>query len=112
MVSTRVKCLASLTGLALIGIGPIPFTELLGYYIITKRPHWFRDTVNNYYIEGAARCGGAATPLSETSPSLGDFVHPSTMLQRADGVGRIGCVAGAGHGYPVVLRLHHPATLV
>lgn len=51
LIGTRVKCIASLTGLAIIGIGPVPFTEILGFYIITKRPKWFKDAVREHFAE-------------------------------------------------------------
>lgn len=51
LISTRVKCIASLTGLAIIGIGPVPFTEILGFYIITKRPRWFKKAVREHFAE-------------------------------------------------------------
>lgn len=51
LINTRVKCIASLTGLAIIGIGPVPFTEILGFYIITKRPIWFKNAVREHFAE-------------------------------------------------------------
>jgi hypothetical protein len=51
LIGTRVKCIASLTGLAIIGIGPVPFTEILGFYIITKRPRWFKNAVRGHFAE-------------------------------------------------------------
>jgi hypothetical protein len=51
LIGTRVKCIASLTVLAIVGIGPIPFTEMIGYYIITKRPRWFKEAVRDHFAE-------------------------------------------------------------
>jgi hypothetical protein len=51
LIGARVKCIASLAGLAIIGIGPVPFTEILGFYIITKRPKWFKRAVREHYAE-------------------------------------------------------------
>jgi hypothetical protein len=51
LIGTRVKCIASLTGLAIVGIGPVPFTELLGFYVITKRPRWFKNAVREHFAE-------------------------------------------------------------
>ena len=55
-MSARTKCLAALTVLALLGIGPIPTTTLLGFYVVLRRPPWFRDLVRELYAEsGDAR---------------------------------------------------------
>lgn len=55
LIGTRVKCIASLTGLAIIGIGPVPFTEILGFYVITKRPLWFKNAVREHFAEAKNR---------------------------------------------------------
>jgi len=50
-MSARAKCLAALTVLALLGIGPIPTTTLLGFYVVLRRPRWFRDLIADLYAE-------------------------------------------------------------
>lgn len=51
LISTRVKCITSLTGLAIVGIGPVPFSEILGFYIIARRPRWFKEAVREHFAE-------------------------------------------------------------
>jgi hypothetical protein len=48
---TRNKCLAVLTVLAILGIGPIPTTTLLAFYIVLARPAWFKQLVLRLYAE-------------------------------------------------------------
>jgi hypothetical protein len=50
-MSARAKCLAALTVFALLGIGPIPTTTLLGFYVVLRRPLWFRDLIMALYAE-------------------------------------------------------------
>lgn len=50
-MSARAKCLAALTVFGLLGIGPIPTTTLLGFYIVLRRPLWFRDLIRDLYAE-------------------------------------------------------------
>ncbi len=35
--------------MALIGIGPIPTTSLIGMYIVIFRPRWFKDLMDTIY---------------------------------------------------------------
>jgi len=51
-MSTRTKCLIALTILAILGIGPIPTSTLLGFYVVLARPPWFRELVLKLYAEG------------------------------------------------------------
>lgn len=48
-MSARTKCLAALTVLAILGIGPLPTTTLLAFYIVLRRPQWFRDLMADLY---------------------------------------------------------------
>jgi hypothetical protein len=50
-MSARAKCLAALTVLGLLGIGPIPTTTLLGFYVVLRRPLWFRHLIAELYAE-------------------------------------------------------------
>ncbi|WP_173586079.1 hypothetical protein [Methylogaea oryzae] len=47
--------LIALSVLAILGIGPIPTTSLLGFYIVLARPHWFKALVDKLYAENAGR---------------------------------------------------------
>lgn len=50
-MSTRGKCLIALSVLGILGIGPIPTTTLLGFYIVLARPPWFKELVHKLYTE-------------------------------------------------------------
>lgn len=50
-MKTRNQCLAVLTLLAILGIGPIPTTTLLAFYIVLARPAWFKRLVLDLYAE-------------------------------------------------------------
>ena len=49
---TRFKCLFVLSVLAILGIGPLPTTSLLGFYVVLARPPWFKDLILRLYAEG------------------------------------------------------------
>ncbi len=48
----RTQCLIALTILAILGIGPVPTSTLLLFYVVLTRPPWFRDLVLKLYAEG------------------------------------------------------------
>lgn len=48
---TQTKCLIALTFLGILGIGPVPTTTLLGFYVVLARPPWFRELVLKLYAE-------------------------------------------------------------
>ncbi|MBM4201151.1 MAG: hypothetical protein FJ189_07680 [Gammaproteobacteria bacterium] len=50
-MTARAKCLAALVFLAVLGIGPIPTTTLLGFYVVLRRPAWFRELIQDLYAE-------------------------------------------------------------
>lgn len=46
---SRLKCGVALLLLMLVDIGPVPVTALLGLFIVTFRPTWFKELVNQIY---------------------------------------------------------------
>jgi hypothetical protein len=50
-MSARAKCLAALTVFAILGIGPIPTTTALGFYVVLRRPQWFKDLIMDLYAD-------------------------------------------------------------
>jgi hypothetical protein len=50
-MSPRAKCLTALTILGILGIGPIPTTTALGFYVVLRRPRWFRDLILELYAD-------------------------------------------------------------
>ena len=51
LMTARTKCLTALTVLAVLGIAPIPTTTLIGFYVVLRRPPWFRDLIRDLYAE-------------------------------------------------------------
>lgn len=51
-MTTRSKCLIALGVLAILSIGPLPTTTLLGFYVVLARPRWFKELVRKLYAEG------------------------------------------------------------
>jgi hypothetical protein len=49
MNPTQIKCLFVFAIFALIGIGPLSPTCLIGLYIVIERPRWFFNLVGNLY---------------------------------------------------------------
>lgn len=54
-MTTRSKCLIALGVLAVLGIGPVPTTSLLGFYVVLARPRWFKALIHKLYAEGEDR---------------------------------------------------------
>ncbi len=50
-MSLRIKLLAVLALLTVLGIGPMPVTSIIGIYIVLYRPAWFKRLVLNLYDE-------------------------------------------------------------
>lgn len=50
-MGTRVKCLAVLIFLTILGLGPVPLTSVIGIYIVLRRPAWFKNLVLKLYRE-------------------------------------------------------------
>ncbi len=48
-MSTRLKCLAIMLVLSLIGFGPLSLTCLIGLYVVVARPEWFLLTTRCLY---------------------------------------------------------------
>jgi hypothetical protein len=45
----RVKLLMVLILLTVLGVGPVPFTSVIGIYIVLLRPAWFKSLVLKLY---------------------------------------------------------------
>jgi hypothetical protein len=48
---TRTQCLIGLTLLGILGIGPVPTSTLVLFYVVLVRPPWFKDLVLKLYAE-------------------------------------------------------------
>ena len=48
---TQTKCTLGLGFMFIVEILPLPFTALLGIYVIRKRPEWFPKVVENLYAD-------------------------------------------------------------
>ena len=47
----RIKMLFVLIILAILGVGPVPTTSLIGIYVVIFRPSWFKSLVDKIYQE-------------------------------------------------------------
>lgn len=45
----RTKCIFVFLLLMLVDVGPVPVTALMGLFIITFRPAWFKELVDQIY---------------------------------------------------------------
>ena len=56
MNGARLRCLLALTGLSIIGFGPLSLTCLIGIYVVLARPAWFSAVVSELYrdVPGAS----------------------------------------------------------
>ncbi|MGR8932786.1 MAG: hypothetical protein ACU837_00165 [Gammaproteobacteria bacterium] len=50
-MKTQTKCTLWLCCLFIVEIFPLPFTALIGIYVVRKRPQWFPKIVNNLYAD-------------------------------------------------------------
>jgi hypothetical protein len=54
MNSSQLKSLAVFSLFAIIGFGPISPGCLIGMYVVTLRPRWFKDLIENMYADTGA----------------------------------------------------------
>lgn len=47
----RLKSALVLIVFAVLGVGPVPITSTIGLFIIIFRPRWFKQLVDNIYID-------------------------------------------------------------
>lgn len=56
-MTTKTRCLAALSLIAIVDILPIPILAIIGFYIILTTPRWFLDVVVKLYRESEANNG-------------------------------------------------------
>jgi len=47
----RLKSALVLIVFAVLGVGPVPITSTIGLFVIIFRPRWFKQLVDNIYID-------------------------------------------------------------
>lgn len=52
-VSTKARFMSGLVLIvfAVLGVGPVPITSTIGLFIVIFRPRWFKQLVDNIYID-------------------------------------------------------------
>lgn len=47
----RLKSALVLVVFAVLGVGPVPITSTIGLFVVIFRPRWFKQLVDNIYID-------------------------------------------------------------
>jgi len=52
-VSTKARFMSGLVLIvfAVLGVGPVPITSTIGLFVVIFRPRWFKQLVDNIYID-------------------------------------------------------------